>query len=144
MTQPSKFIYDSDYATTTNDAQTKFTITVPSSFTLPSTQPFYVINQEFTIGEKAASMRVTMRSSKNGKTIPCVGNFAIPATFYSTVLGQDIPTTLNGWIYRSAPGKVCVKIIPNYGAVAQAGDVYRDCGQTLTFAVSTFLNPFET
>jgi hypothetical protein len=142
MTQPSKFIFNTDYATSQNDAIKKFTVVIPASFSVYST-PYYVVNQEFSVGTKAAGMRIVVKSSKYSDILINPTSFDIPATYYSQYLQEYSESALLANIVRSAPGKVRIRVIPSLGAVYQAGDSFSNCGQTLTISVETFLSPFE-
>jgi len=142
MIHPSRLKYSSDYATTTNDAVGSFTVVVPDTYTLPASGPFYLVDTEYNIGSAAASMRLCVKSSRTGLCYPSISTFYLPAKVHYQYSGEDSDTTLIGWIYRSAPSKVRVRIIPNITAISQQGDRYYDMGQTLTISASTFLSPF--
>lgn len=146
MTQPSKFIFNSDYASLKNDDLKTFSIVIPPNFTVPADTAYTVVSQEFTIGQKAAGMRVIAKSNKSGSyIIPDASAFQIPAT--ATLLdfgGQVVPSALYVNVHRSAPGKIKIVVVPNMGAGMPTRVAWSDCGQTITFSVATYLSPFSS
>lgn len=142
MTQPSKFIFNTDYATSQNDAIKILTAVIPDSFTVPS-PPFYIVDTYLKIGELAAGMRFVLKSSKYSDVLVNPVTFQIPATYYSQQLEESFDSLLTGNIIRSSAGQVRLRITPSLGYVFQVGDRFSNCGQTLTLSVQTFLSPFE-
>ncbi|MFV0485352.1 MAG: hypothetical protein ACK5MU_03985 [Candidatus Saccharimonadales bacterium] len=140
--KPSRFNINTDYATTINDDSGALTLTIPATFVIPAGSTISPFEATAAVGQKSASMRFNISSSKYpGKSV-ITPNFNIPATY--TFNGQTTEDFLIGYIYRPATGQVRIHVEPNYSISYQDGATVTNVGQTITLKINTFLSPFES
>lgn len=142
--KPSRFRINMDYATIKNDSSGQLQLVIPSTFTIPAggiRDPFEATT---TLGQKSASMRFNVSSSKYARKSITAPNFSIPATYTDTETGVSTEDFLVAYIYRPSPSQVRLHVEPNYSISIQDGATVSNVGQTLTLKVNTFLSPFES
>ena len=148
--KPSRFIMNSNYATSQNDATGSFTVTIPSSWVIPRAG-IRAIDSYYSIGQKSSGMRTVISSSKypgvnlvsTSIIVPCTG------TYYSN--SQQATITINSFIYvytyRWSPDRLILRAIaktPDRTEWRTGDYTITNAAQTITCHVSTFLSPFES
>lgn len=143
MTHPSRFIFNSDYATPKNDNVATVHITLPNVIYLNYGETVTLIDREITLGQPAASMRVMARTSHDGHSaIPVTGYFEIPCRSKSSLEPEPYDNLVLCNVYRSAPGKIRIRATVYWdweGSSAQ----FDFFGQTIDISIATFISPFS-
>lgn len=149
--KPSRFEYNSLYATTTQvGGSTTLNLTIPSTATLPAGQTTPLFTATANIGEAKSSMRILMTSSAYAGVAMPTSNWIVPCTlrYYSLMTNSWQTVSDNPMyvcIYRASANSVLVTVRPNVpGDTDPSQPAYlSNCGQTLTFYIATFRSPFE-
>lgn len=135
---PSRFIINTDYATSKNDATGTATLTIPSLVNVAADEhnPTPVIYRtRVQIGaSKSAGYRFYITSSRFDYAIPC-------SEFYISCTVNGEPGEFGGLLYRDGNEFVLEAIF--YRDI-QENLTYTDCGQTLTLHIQSFIDPFDT
>lgn len=143
--RPNDYIINTKYATLKNDAKGTLSITIPASFQVNvNSAP---LSTTANIGQKSAGMYFSFSSSKYPGVALIASQIVIPCTStYTSTSGQQVTldNDLNCYVYRSAPGQVCMEISPSIpGDIASSTMTITDAAQTVSCKVSTILSPFE-
>ncbi len=132
-TRPSRFIINSDMATTKKLGERTLTITLPDSRFVPQDADAYVTATADISEFKSASYRVMLKSSKY--------SYASPLTSFIIPCQQDgYGSGLPGSIYRT--GNTLEMRIQFPSAYGQ-DTTWTGMGQTITANVEFFEDPFE-
>lgn len=137
----SRFILNSDYATLKSDSEGEMILTIPSSVTVLSGQQPTIYRAELDIGAKpSAAYRHYVTSSEYTFAIPATVFYLPCQTQYGTTLGHAaIPVSL----YRQN-SKFVAEARFDPPTTSDPNKTYTGMGQTLTFHIQSFLDPFSS
>lgn len=133
MTQPSKFILSTDFATLKNDAQTSTSVTFPAS-TVVVGSSYAEFHVDLVIGKQASLNRIQIASSKDsnkryiGKTLGYSRSGSLGAYTILAYTTRISSSTLRCTVY--------LQNLYGGNMTSEAGN------ETFSFFIDTFIPPF--
>lgn len=132
---PSRFIINTDYATSKNDASGEAVLVIPNQVNIGTGGDNVIYKTKLQIGaSQSAGYRFYVTSSKYSYAI-CTPFFAVDCKLN----GYD--SSYNCYVYRDGKNFVLEAI---FGADDYGTMNYTNCGQTLTLHMQSFIDPFDT
>lgn len=144
----SRFILNSDFATTKNDAEGKVMLSIPDEVLIYANQPNKVYSAEVEIGaSQSAGIRTyltTTRSESKGAIVGSTFFLFMPIEDCSYGEKSYYQGQVYGSIYRSGK-KIRIEVTFPTGGSTESSDYIKYYGrnQILTLYVQTFIDPFE-
>lgn len=135
MSKPSRFIINSDFATTQNDAEGTVSVTIPSTVNTLNTGANKVYSATINIGADASSgYRFYVTSSKY--------SYAISSPQFMVYCKEGgYESSFYGSIYRVGKS---FKMEFTFAGTPGATNNYTNCGQVFTLHIQSFLDPFQS
>jgi len=133
--KPSRFIFNSDYATLKNDAEGVAFLTIPNLVNIPDGGADVVYTATLQIGASpSAGLRSFVTSDKY--------TYALSGPSFSIACKQDgFDAECFCDITRNSNGNIEMRV--TFVAPQGADTQYTGMGQTLTLHAKTFLSPFD-
>lgn len=124
-----RFIFNTDYATSQNDAEIELSVTLPSSFTVPATQ----------VKEFKATKDLPGSASQNYRCI-----FTSTAYNYAVVGGFGCYVAFGNDNLRAMVQRDKDKFILNvFTDKLNSSHTYSGTSQVITVRIQTFIDPFQ-
>jgi hypothetical protein len=128
----NRFIFNSRFATLTNDDSGVISVNIPNNFTVAAGQA-QTFPATATIGQPGAQIRCLLSTSADGRQVP--GNaMVIMLNSDQGSLGASISVSRVG----TTTARLAATIENPYGPAA----TFTGQGQTITASVNTFVDPF--